>query len=124
VASLDSENTGVDKVDNNIINDNQFDNQFDQQQLDQADNQDSKRRRFIPRKRKEGDIPDNQVNPDDVHIEERKESTQTPKLGSIMESSPSNIDEFSSSSMPRIIPNSQNKSIAELNRYNNEINLN
>jgi hypothetical protein len=92
-----------------------------------------RKKRFIARKRR--DIED-EVNPNDIHIEENKNQTQTPKLGSIIESSPHHIhkeslEEFSSGSIQRIIPNTENKSIAEINnRYdnnpidNNEVNLN
>lgn len=79
-----------------------------------------KKKRFIHRrKRKEEEIKQ-----DDIHIEDKKDQTQTPKLNSRAESSPSNLDEFSSSSIRRVIPNTENKSIAELNRINNEVNLN
>jgi hypothetical protein len=78
-----------------------------------------KKKRFIPRKRK--DI-ESEINPDDIHIEEKKDSLDS-SSGHIHKRS---LEEFSSGSVHRVIPNSQNKSIAELNRPidNNDVNLN
>jgi hypothetical protein len=69
---------------------------------------------------------ENEISPNDIHIEEQKDYTQTPKLGSRTDSSANHIhkkslEEFSSGSIPRVIPNTQNKSIAELNRCDNNI---
>lgn len=123
------ENKGIIDSDNtNAIENNKQPSQSIYDRIEQADTID-KKSRFIPRKRKDNQ---NEVNSSDIYLEENKVSCQTPKLGSILESSihKTSLEEFSSNSLPRPVPNSryleQNKSIAELNAITNinEVNIN